>query len=85
MLGTTTQSWGDADEAVLRSAGVDVVGFDAWRPSIERYASDGGTTASSMIECAKGAEVFLLMVINAAQAEQVLFEQNALASEFRLT
>jgi hypothetical protein len=67
---------------VLHNAGVNVTGYDVWKPSSERYAAAGGTVAATLAECAAGSDVFLLMVINAQQAEDVLFTHGALQREF---
>lgn len=66
---------------VLHSAGLAVAGYDVWRPSLERYAAGGGVVAEDMASCATNAEVLLLMVINAQQAEDVLFTRGALEGE----
>jgi 3-hydroxyisobutyrate dehydrogenase-like beta-hydroxyacid dehydrogenase len=52
-----------------------VVGYDAWKPSMHRYSAGGGVCSSSPEECGQDADVLVLMVVNAAQAQQVLFQQ----------
>ena len=59
-----------------------MTGYDVWKPSLERYAAAGGHVADSLAECAQDAEVFLLMVINAQQAEEVLFTHGALQRQY---
>ncbi|RSH84092.1 hypothetical protein EHS25_005337 [Saitozyma podzolica] len=60
---------------VLRAAGHNVVGYDAWKPSMDRYSAGGGICSSSPEECGRDAEVLVLMVVNATQAQQALFQQ----------
>ena len=55
-----------------------VVGFDRRKEAVARLEAAGGTGAASAAEAAKGADVLALMVVNADQAEAVLFEGGAL-------
>ncbi len=55
-----------------------VRGFDLKREALESLASAGGTATASAAEAATGADVLVLMVVNAAQAESVLFAGGAL-------
>lgn len=50
-----------------------VVGFDVRREAVEKLEAAGGHGASSAREAATGASALVLMVMNADQAEQVLF------------
>ncbi|MBS0242289.1 MAG: NAD(P)-dependent oxidoreductase [Proteobacteria bacterium] len=54
-----------------------VTGYDQRPEAIARLASHGGTGAASIEEAAKGADMLILMVVNADQAEDVLFEKMA--------
>lgn len=54
-----------------------VRGFDMRREACEALAADGGTAAASAADAARDADVLVLMVVNAAQAESVLFEAGA--------
>ena len=54
-----------------------VRGFDMRAQAGEALAAEGGTAAASAADAARGAEVLVLMVVNAAQAESVLFESGA--------
>lgn len=69
--------------AVLRAAGHNVVGYDAWKPSMDRYSAGGGICSSSPEECGRDAEVLVLMVVNATQAQQALFQQCVAQGEAR--
>lgn len=55
-----------------------VQGFDLRREALDALAEAGGTPAATAAEAAKGADVLLLMVVNMAQAESVLFAGGAL-------
>ncbi|GFZ51071.1 hypothetical protein JCM24511_08829 [Saitozyma sp. JCM 24511] len=59
---------------VLHRGGLSVAGFDVWRPALERFASEGGLAAANLLDCATESEVLLLMVINASQVEEILFD-----------
>jgi 3-hydroxyisobutyrate dehydrogenase len=55
-----------------------VVGFDMRKEAVARLEAAGGSGAASAAEAAKGADVLALMVVNADQAEAVLFNAGAL-------
>lgn len=55
-----------------------VVGFDRRAEAIARLEAAGGHGAASAADAARDADVLVLMVVNAEQAEQVLFEAGAL-------
>jgi 3-hydroxyisobutyrate dehydrogenase len=62
----------------LVSRGFRVRGFDVRREAIDTLREAGGAAAGSAGEAAKGADLLVLMVVNVAQAEQVLFADGAL-------
>ena len=64
----------------LLSAGFAVSGFDINPEALVTLKMNGGDLASSAAEAAHGAALLILMVVNAAQAEAVLFEAGALAA-----
>lgn len=55
-----------------------VVGFDLNTAAVEALAADGGHAAGSVAEAAAGADALIVMVVNADQAEDVLFEAGGL-------
>jgi len=57
----------------LVRAGVRVQGFDINPQAIETFVAAGGTGANSVAEAAAGADLLTIVVVNAAQAEAVLF------------
>jgi 3-hydroxyisobutyrate dehydrogenase len=64
----------------LVARGFAVRGFDIRPAAIESLAEAGGTRASSVADAGVGADVLVLMVVNAAQADTVLFAEGALAA-----
>lgn len=62
---------------MLRKNDFNVVGYDAWEPSLKRYEADGGAVAPTPAGCADGADVLVLMVVNVDQAKEVLFDKGA--------
>lgn len=55
-----------------------VTGYDMRPEAVARLASHGGRGAASAEEAARGAEIVILMVVNADQAEDALFDKLAL-------
>ena len=62
----------------LLRAGFEVRGFDLNPAALADLQSAGGTAAASVREACTGADVIVLMVVNAAQAAAVLFDEGAL-------
>ena len=62
----------------LLAAGHRVRGIDLNPTALATLAAAGAEPAADAAAAASGAEVLILMVVNAAQAEQVLFENGAL-------
>lgn len=62
----------------LIANGHAVQGFDLRPEPGQALAAAGGKAVASATDAAAGADVLMLMVVNAAQAEQVLFEAGAL-------
>jgi L-threonate 2-dehydrogenase len=58
--------------------GYTVRGFDTRESAIEAFARAGGTGAKTAAETAEGADILILMVVDARQAEAVLFDAGAL-------
>ncbi len=64
----------------LAKAGFEVRGYDVRAEAVSRLTDAGGKPAASAAEAADGADLLILMVVNAAQAEQVLFGDGAAAA-----
>jgi len=62
----------------LLAKGFEVRGFDVRAKSVAELGVAGGIAAKTAAEAAQGADLLLLMVVNAAQAEAVLFADGAL-------
>src|SRR2546423_4543792 len=57
----------------LRRAGFAVTGCDVSADSVARFTADGGKGAKTPAEAAKGADIVVSVVVNAAQTETILF------------
>ncbi|MCJ2144241.1 NAD(P)-dependent oxidoreductase [Methylobacterium sp. E-066] len=62
----------------LVAAGFSVRGYDIRAESRAALVAAGAAPAETLAQAADGADALLLMVVNAAQAEEVLFVQGAL-------
>lgn len=58
----------------LLSEGYPVTGFDVWAPTLERFKSAGGATASTPAEAVQGKAFCVCMVATAQQAQAVLLQ-----------
>jgi 3-hydroxyisobutyrate dehydrogenase len=63
--------------------GIRVAGFDLNPAAVAKLADAGGTSASSVADVAKGADVLLVVVVNAAQTDTVLFGENGAAATMK--
>uniref|UniRef100_A0A7N0V1W7 Ketose-bisphosphate aldolase class-II family protein n=1 Tax=Kalanchoe fedtschenkoi TaxID=63787 RepID=A0A7N0V1W7_KALFE len=57
----------------LLKSNFSVIGYDVYQPSLSRFASAGGLTASSPAQASEDIDVLVVMVTNEAQAESVLY------------
>jgi 3-hydroxyisobutyrate dehydrogenase len=64
----------------LLQRGFDVHGFDIDPVALQTLATAGGAPASSAQCAAAGADILILMVVDAAQAEQILLDAGALGA-----
>ncbi len=64
----------------LVARGFSVRGFDLRPAARAALATAGGSDAASAAEATRGADAAVLMVVDAAQAEQILFSDGALAT-----
>ena len=60
--------------------GFQVRGFDVREQAVTAFAAAGGRSAASATAAAESADVLFVMVLNARQAENVLFADGALAA-----
>jgi len=66
----------------LLAAGLDTVGFDVVPASVERFLAEGGRTGT-VAEVAPDLAVAVIVVVNAAQTEEILFGKTPLADLLR--
>jgi L-threonate 2-dehydrogenase len=64
----------------LATRGFRVRGFDIRPAAMDALSEAGGSSASSAADAAVGADAYVLMVVNAAQAEAILFQDGALTT-----
>jgi putative dehydrogenase len=64
----------------LATRGFRVRGFDIRPAAMGALSEAGGSPASSAADAAVGADAYVLMVVNAAQAEAILFQDGALTT-----
>lgn len=64
----------------LVARGFSVRGFDLSEQALADFAAAGGVTTTSAAEAAQGADALVLMVVNAAQTQTILFDQGMLAA-----
>jgi putative dehydrogenase len=57
----------------LRRASFDVTGCDVSADAVARFVAEGGKGAKTPAEAAKGADIVVSVVLNAAQTETILF------------
>lgn len=62
----------------LMSAGFPLAGYDLNSNAVAAFAANGGKPAITAQAAAAGADAVILMVVNAAQAEQALFDGGVL-------
>lgn len=67
----------------LVKRGIRVAGFDINSAAVAKLVDAGGDGASSVADVAKGADVLLVVVVNAAQTDTVLFGENGAAAAMK--
>ena len=63
--------------------GIRVAGFDINAAAVAKLADAGGSGAPSLADVATGADVLLVVVVNAAQTDAVLFGENGAAAAMK--
>ena len=59
--------------------------YDVYAPSVQKAVALGGVAKSTPAEVVSGADVVLLMVVNAAQVDDFLFKNGAAEGELSST
>lgn len=78
MLGLGSMGLGMA-QSIIRH-GIHVSGYDITVAAVAKLVEAGGTGALSVSEAAKGVDVLVVVVVNAAQTDTVLFGDNGAAA-----
>ena len=81
VIGLGSMGMGMAQSMVKR--GIRVAGYDINPAAVAKLVDAGGTSAKSVTEVAKGADVLLVVVVNAAQTDAVLFGENGAAAAMK--
>ncbi len=81
VVGLGSMGLGAALSAVIR--GVPTWGLDTRPEPTQRLVAAGGHAASSLADLAAHCDAVVVLVVNAAQTEQVLFGEGGLASHLR--
>lgn len=77
VIGLGSMGYGMATS--LKRAGHTVTGCDVSADTVARFVKDGGTGATAPAEAAKGADIVVSVVVNAAQTETILFGEDGVA------
>ena len=81
VIGLGSMGLGMAQSMVKR--GIMVSGFDINSAAIAKLADAGGRGAASVADVAKNADVLLVVVVNAAQTDMVLFGEKGAAAAMK--
>lgn len=81
VIGLGSMGLGMAQSMVKR--GIKVSGFDINSAAVAKLVEAGGSGAASVVEVAKNAHVLLVVVVNAAQTDMVLFGEKGAAAAMK--
>ena len=81
VIGLGSMGLGMAQSMVKR--GIKVAGFDINSAAVAMLSEAGGSGAASVAGVAKGADVLLVVVVNAAQTDAVLFGENGASAAMK--
>ena len=81
VIGLGSMGMGMAQSMVKR--GIKVAGFDINPAAVAKLVEAGGSGAVSLAEVAKNADVLLVVVVNAAQTDTVLFGEKGAAAAMK--
>ena len=77
LIGLGSMGFGMATS--LKRAGFEVTGCDVAADAVARFVGDGGKGAKTPAEAAKGADIVISVVLNAAQTETIMFGKDGVA------
>jgi 3-hydroxyisobutyrate dehydrogenase len=81
VIGLGSMGLGMAQSMVKR--GIKVAGFDINAAAVAKLVEAGGSDAASVADVAKNADVLLVVVVNAAQTDMVLFGEKGAAAAMK--
>jgi 3-hydroxyisobutyrate dehydrogenase len=81
VIGLGSMGMGMAQSMVKR--GIKVAGFDINPVAVAKLVEAGGSDAASVADVAKNSDVLLVVVVNAAQTDTVLFGENGAAAAMK--
>ncbi|MDP1702465.1 MAG: NAD(P)-dependent oxidoreductase [Aestuariivirga sp.] len=81
VIGLGSMGLGMAQSMVKR--GIKVAGFDINAATVAKLVEAGGSGAASVADVARNADVLLVVVVNAAQTDMVLFGENGAAAAMK--
>jgi putative dehydrogenase len=81
VIGLGSMGMGMAQSMVKR--GIKVAGFDINSAAVAKLVEAGGSGAANLADVAKNADVLLVVVVNAAQTDTVLFGEKGAAAAMR--
>ena len=81
VVGLGSMGFGAAVTALRK--GVTTLGCDTRAEARERFVAEGGSATDSLAELGARCDVVVVLVVNAAQTEEVLFGANGLASTLK--
>jgi putative dehydrogenase len=81
VIGLGSMGLGMAQSMVKR--GIEVSGFDINSTAVAKLVEAGGSGAASLADVAKNADVLLVVVVNAAQTDTVLFGEKGAAAAMK--
>nr|GLL29350.1 uncharacterized protein LOC109165554 [Ipomoea trifida] len=64
----------------LLKSNFSVLGFDVYKPTLSRFANEGGLIGGTPAEVSQDVDVLVIMVTNEAQAESVLYGESGAVS-----
>lgn len=83
VIGLGSMGFGMASS--LKRAGHVVTGCDVSADAVARFVTEGGAGAKTPAEAAKGADIVVSVVVNAAQTETILFGKDGVAETMART
>ncbi len=67
----------------ILDSGISLKGYDIFEPARQSLSEAGGTAVDNVAKAAEDVDVFMLMVVNAAQAEDVIFGAGSAVSALK--